>query len=524
LGLVLRSAGSLLVLCGLTAGLYRLGVPTSARIHVGLLPGTLAVVFLIGVLGFGYRTYLATLGDGSVYQAGLSVVVVTLTALFLFSLAMLLGLAINQQIARRIKHETGPVGLPRSDRSDPGAELQPLGVEKTTDSQIPGPAPEPTQNQSAQLDGDARRGAAADLRCDVYSSPEKALRFSALFAVAIILFIAHPMGIGVLLGTLTAFSLSPFYLRLVTRWERPVLAALFCVGLTILGGAAVFAGFGYLLIGRGIGLLRGLAAGLSPGGAVRNFFESINARLPLFGVHPGTLAQHIGNAAAEISERLADIASRVAGAAFSGLLALFFLFITAYFVLQNWSSLTRRAEIMLPLKPRDTRALFDEFRRVGRSVLLGTVLTGMAQGLLAFIGYYLTRIPEAAFFGALTAVVSLVPGVGTLLVWVPLGVYLLITGHVVLGVIELLYGAFVVGGLCDYVLRPRLVGGHGDMPALLTFLALFGALKVFGLIGLILGPVIMSLAVALLRIYEREATLRRAAEVSAISTDCLDPL
>jgi predicted PurR-regulated permease PerM len=521
---VLRSAGSLLVLCGLTAGLYRLGVPRSARHHVVLLPGTLAVVFLIGILGFGYRTYLATLGDGSVYQAGLSVVVVTLTALFLFSLAMLLGLAINQQIARRIRYGTGPAELPRSDQSDPDPERKPPAVEKNMDSRIPGANPEPSKNESAPLDANARQGAAPDLGCDVYSSEEKALRFSALIAVAIILFIAHPMGIGVLLGTLTAFSLLPFYLRLVIRWGRPVLAALVCVGLTTLGAAAVFAGFSYLLIGRGIGLLRGLVAGLSPGGAARIFFESINARLPLFGVHPGTIAQHIGNAAAEISERLAAIASRVAGAAFSGLLALFFLFITTYFVLQNWSSLTRRAEIMLPLKPRDTRALFDEFRRVGRSVLLGTVLTGMAQGLLAGIGYYLTGVPEAAFFGALTAVASLVPGVGTLLVWVPLGIYLLITGHLGLGLIELLYGAFIVGGLCDYVLRPRLVGGHGDMPALLTFLALFGALEVFGLIGLILGPVIMSLAVALLRIYEREATRRRAAEVSAISTECLDPL
>ena len=170
---------------------------------------------------------------------------------------------------------------------------------------------------------------------------------------------------------------------------------------------------------------------------------------------------------------------------------------------------------MLPLRPRDTRALFDEFRRVGRTVLLGTVMTGLAQGLLSTIGYWITRVPDAPFFGALTTVASLLPGVGTLLVWVPVGLYLILTGHVGLGIAELTYGAAVVVGLSDYIIRPRLVGSHSEAPALLTFVALFGGLEVFGLIGLILGPVIMSLAVALLRIYEREATIRRTAEVSA---------
>ncbi len=363
--------------------------------------------------------------------------------------------------------------------------------------------------------GPSQPQAASEMEGRSQAASEKALRYAALLAVAAILYIAQPMGIGVLLGTLTAFSFLPLYLRLANRWQRPVPAALFCVGLATLGVAVAFVGFSYLLVGRGMGLLRSLVAILQPDGAARNFVEALNSRLPLLGVRPGSIAQHIGNAATDISVRLAAIASLVAGATVSGLLGLFFLLITTYFVLQNWNSLVRRAEIMLPLNPRDTRMLFDEFRRVGRSVLLGTLLTGMAQGVLAGIGYYLTRIPESAFFGALTAVASLLPGVGTLLVWVPLGVYLLVTGHLGLGIVELLYGVLIVVGLSDYVLRPKLVGADSSMPLLLTFIALFGGLEVFGLIGLILGPVIMSLAIAILRIYEKEATRLRALETSA---------
>jgi predicted PurR-regulated permease PerM len=340
-----------------------------------------------------------------------------------------------------------------------------------------------------------------------------ALRIAALLATAGILWVGHPVGIGVLLGTLTAFTLLPLYLRLTKHLRRPGFAALICVGLTTLVSATAAAGLSYRLIGRSIYLVRSLLVLLEPGGAVRRFFEQVNARWPYLPVHPETIAKRVGAAASEISMRLASTASVVAGATMSVLLGLLFLLLTCFYVLQNWSALTAQAELLLPLKPSDTRALFDELRRVGRSVLLGTVLTSIAQGLLAGLGYYITQVPEAGFFAVLTAIASLVPGVGTLLVWVPAGIYLLASGHVALGIVELAYGAAVVVGFCDYILRPKLVGRDGELPALLTMVALFGGLEAFGLIGVILGPVIMSLSVAVLRIYQREATVRRAQEL-----------
>jgi predicted PurR-regulated permease PerM len=164
---------------------------------------------------------------------------------------------------------------------------------------------------------------------------------------------------------------------------------------------------------------------------------------------------------------------------------------------------------MVPLRPRYTRELLVEFQRVGRSTLLGTVLTGLAQGVLAAIGYMITGVPEAAFFGAATAVASLLPGVGTLLVWVPAGVFLFLTGHPAMGVLELCWGSIAVVGASDYVIRPRLVGGHGTMPSLLTFVALFGGVEVFGLSGLIIGPLIVSLSYAVLKIFAQDAEARR---------------
>jgi predicted PurR-regulated permease PerM len=86
---------------------------------------------------------------------------------------------------------------------------------------------------------------------------------------------------------------------------------------------------------------------------------------------------------------------------------------------------------------------------------------------------------------------------------------LIVTGHPARGVLELAWGAVAVVGLSDYVIRPRLVGGEGGTPALVTFAALFGGVEVWGLKGLIMGPVVMLVAIAVLRIYVREQEARR---------------
>jgi predicted PurR-regulated permease PerM len=82
-------------------------------------------------------------------------------------------------------------------------------------------------------------------------------------------------------------------------------------------------------------------------------------------------------------------------------------------------------------------------------------------------------------------------------------------GHPARGIFELAWGGLLVVALSDYVIRPRLVGGDSEVPSLVTFAALFGGVEVFGLSGLVVGPVVMSLAVAVLRLYATETRLRR---------------
>jgi predicted PurR-regulated permease PerM len=291
------------------------------------------------------------------------------------------------------------------------------------------------------------------------------------------------------------------------RQLAPGPAALVCALGATLSIAGTVTALGMLLVTSGVTLLANVKVMVAPGGSLRVFVEHTASRLSAFHVvSVDDLTAKLENEALSLGSRIAGFAAEVAGLTFTVILTLFFMTMAAYFVLRHWTQVVQRAERMLPFDARHTHALLNQFRTVGRQVLLGTVVTGLLQGFLAAIGYWITGVQAPAFFGALTAIASLIPGVGTVLVWSAVGGVLLITGHVGAGLAELIYGALIVGIVSDYVIRPRLVGSEKGVPAILMFVALFGGVEAFGVIGLILGPVIATLSLAVLKTYAREVT------------------
>lgn len=336
------------------------------------------------------------------------------------------------------------------------------------------------------------------------SRERRALEWFALAALAAIVWLTLPVAAGLLLGALMGFTFQPFYEGLEARTRRPAVTAL----ATVIGSALVIvgavAGFGTLFVARGVALTRSLLEALGPHGSLSDSVRSIPKLLPRFGVDRDYLAEKLRDAVAQIASASADVAEATASATADGLLGLFFALLTMHLILRNWNQMATQLEVVSPLRPQYTRALLSEFQRVCRATLLGTVVTGIAQGVFATIGFWMCGAPEPVFFGIATAVASLIPGLGTLLVWVPVGIFLMVTGHAAVGITELVWGAATVVGISDYVIRPRLVGDEA-IPTLITFIALFGGVEVLGLKGLVVGPVVMSVAVAILRIYTREA-------------------
>jgi predicted PurR-regulated permease PerM len=362
-------------------------------------------------------------------------------------------------------------------------------------------------------------------------SQRRALAISAFISFIALLWLSRPVGSGLFLGTLLAFSLLRVHDRLLYRLRSRNLAAVLLAlasALVIIGGVVVLT---YFIVARGSVAANSVVHAFDPGGPLRNVVTRLQtAANHASPIGPIDLAARLRDGAAAAAAGLTSWAAALAGLTFNTALMLFFTIMTTFFVLRHWTEIIARAERMLPLHPTHTRVVLAEFQKVGGQVFIGTVLTGLAQGLLAGVGYRIAGAPEAALLGALTAICSLVPAVGTLLVWVPAGVVLAISGHLGAGVFLLVWGALVVGILCDYVLRPKLVGGTGHVPTLITFVSLFGGVEVFGLVGLIVGPVIASVALALLQTYDAAlcaATDRNASQLreqaSAIERQLLRP-
>jgi predicted PurR-regulated permease PerM len=223
-----------------------------------------------------------------------------------------------------------------------------------------------------------------------------------------------------------------------------------------------------------------------------------------FGVDRGVLMARIhrelGTAAGYATSAAATVIQTTTSAAVGLVIAL----MTMYYVLLEWPNIAVRLERVLPLDPRHTRALILEFRDVGRSSFVGTIATALVQGLLGGVGYAIAGVANSVTLGMLTALASFIPLVGTAMVWAAVAAYLALSGELLAGVFVLAWGLLVVMALSDYVIRPRLVGGKEHGHPLLMLVALIGGLEVFGLAGLIVAPMLMSMFLAALRIYERE--------------------
>lgn len=187
---------------------------------------------------------------------------------------------------------------------------------------------------------------------------------------------------------------------------------------------------------------------------------------------------------------------------------------TMFFFLKEGPALLRTVLKYLPVAETDTDRVLERFVSVTRATLKGTILIGAAQGVLAGTAFWAAGIDSAIFWGALMTVLSIVPGIGAALVWVPAAVILAAMGHVWHAIGLALFCAVVVGSI-DNVLRPILVGRDTQMHELLVFFSTFGGLLLFGAMGFILGPILAALFVAVWEIFA--TTFRRELAEPAVT-------
>ena len=200
-----------------------------------------------------------------------------------------------------------------------------------------------------------------------------------------------------------------------------------------------------------------------------------------------------------LSAGLGSVATRaltVGQGALSFLAQLGVMLYLTYFLLRDGSRLGRRFSEALPLRGQTRELLIDNFIRVVRATMKGTVLVAVLQGIVGGLIFWLLGIEAPLLWGLLMGFFSLVPAVGTGMVWVPVALYLLLTGSVWEGSILVFCGLFVIG-MIDNLLRPILVGKDTKLPDFVVLIATVAGLELFGLSGFVVGPIIAALFIAL---------------------------
>jgi predicted PurR-regulated permease PerM len=330
-----------------------------------------------------------------------------------------------------------------------------------------------------------------------------------LVLVVSILFLAviWPFVLPLLLGALLAGLCGPLYRRL-TR---------------LLGGRKSLAAALTLLI-----LFLLIAGPLSAfvGVVVRQALGVSNEAIPWVQRHLGAastfdahgwLVQRFPSLASYVpeQEQIADGAARLAKAAGAFLVAgatqltagtatfllnLFVMLYAMFYFLRDGRLILEKILYYTPLNHADEEQVLERFTSVTRATIKGTLVIGVIQGALAGFGFWVAGIDGAAFWGTIMVVLSIVPGIGAALIWVPAVLYLFIIGQPLAATLLLIWCAAVVGTV-DNLLRPKLVGKDAKMPDLLILIGTLGGLFLFGPIGFIIGPLVCGLFLTVWDIY-----------------------
>lgn len=319
--------------------------------------------------------------------------------------------------------------------------------------------------------------------------------------------VVAPFVLPVLVGAFAVVICAPVHERLVAVLgprRRRLASGISTVSVVLLLLLPLSGGV-YLLSVQVEDLVREVRALLGPrgledllGGRVPEALAPLAERLAEVGV-AGQLERLIGAGASW----LGNLAPDVFGATAVLVVDAFLVVVSMYYFFLDGPRLLDEGARLLPLDPRYQTEFLREFRSVAHTMIVVNLITAAVQGLAGGVGFWLVGLPQPLAWAALMALLSLVPIVGTGLVWVPAGVGLALAGRTADAAILLAWGVLVIGAI-DNLLRPLLAKGRIALHPLLIFVTIFGGIAAFGPAGVIVGPLVGSILMAMVRIWKRD--------------------
>jgi predicted PurR-regulated permease PerM len=230
-----------------------------------------------------------------------------------------------------------------------------------------------------------------------------------------------------------------------------------------------------------------------------SIYQSIADRFPFipdllsrFGVDTSNLGERFGSAVSSSSQYIAEEAFKIGKGTTSFVISLGVMLYLTFFLLRDGRYITRTLLKAIPMQRERANKLSKRFTEVTRATVKGTIIVAAIEGTLGGFLFALLGIPAAVLWGVVMGLLSLIPALGSILVWGPAAVYLFASGDIVQGIIMLAFGGVVVGPV-DNILRPYLVGRDIRLPDYIILLAILGGIVILGVNGLVVGPILAAL-------------------------------
>ncbi len=236
--------------------------------------------------------------------------------------------------------------------------------------------------------------------------------------------------------------------------------------------------------------------------AVHHSLEVINKWIPFASIDPQSIIQKVATFASQLGTEVFNLSAQIVSDATNFIFKFVLMLFVLFFLLRDHDKMVSTLRLAIPLTRSQEDILLDEVEKVAKSAVMGAFLTALAQGVAGGFAMWLAGF-HGLFWGSIIAFASFIPMIGTALIWIPASVYLMLTGDWQWALFLVIWSVVIVGSI-DNVLRPLLMQGNSGMNTLFIFFSILGGLHLFGLIGVIYGPIIFALTAVLFRLYEVE--------------------
>jgi predicted PurR-regulated permease PerM len=184
-----------------------------------------------------------------------------------------------------------------------------------------------------------------------------------------------------------------------------------------------------------------------------------------------------------------------------GIFRAFFIIFTMYYLFRDGDKIVRSLPRVMPLTHEQSAAIIRRTTEVVSASVYGVVTISMLQGLLAGFAFWFLGVPSPILWAVVLAFICMIPVAGSFFVWLPASIYLILTGHWTKGILLSIWGAFVISTV-DNFLRPKLINNQTKLHELFIFFSVLGGISVFGLLGIVMGPVVLAITLGLLSTFQ----------------------